>query len=128
MLRNHSLGAIQIPEDVWWSDEFGWSAIEQRTTYSLTGALIVHVGKRQSGRQITLASSPKGGWVERNVVVALQAQRAMPDEQFLLVLADGRQFTVMHDNARAFEAVPVRPACDLTAASSYRITLPLIEV
>ncbi|WP_245650976.1 hypothetical protein [Thauera butanivorans] len=128
MLRNHTLGAIQIPEDVWWSDEFAWSAVEQSTEYSLTGALIVHVGLRSSGRQITLASNPNGGWVERSVVLALQAQRAMPDERFILTLADGRQFIVMHDNARAFDAAPVRPACDLTAASNYRITLPLIEV
>lgn len=129
MLRNHTLGTIEIPEDVWWSDEFAWNAIAQETDYSLTGALIVHVGARQAGRQITLASNPAGGgWVPRATVLALRAQRAMPDERFTLTLADGRQFIVMHDNARAFDAAPVRPACDLTAASNYRITLPLIEV
>ena len=127
-MRTHTLGGVQIPEDVWWSDEFGWSAIEQATEYSITGALIVDVATRQAGRAITLTSSANGGWVPRSAVLALQAQRALVGEILTLFLADGRQLTVMHDNARELEAAPVRPAGDLTGDSPYRITLPLLEV
>ena len=127
-MRTHTLGTVEIPEDVWWSDEFEWSAVELSTERSLTGALIIHQGIKQAGRTITLISNQHGGWVSRATVLALQAQRDQADEQFALDLADGREFVVMHDQTRPFEAIPVRPAADLTLASPYRITLPLIEV
>lgn len=126
-MRNHTLGEIEIPEDVWWADEFGWSAVETATDRSLTGALIIHQGLKQGGRAITLTSNARGGWVSRSTVQAIEAQRAALDEDFTLLLADGRSFTVMHDHTREFEATPVRPSADL-ASTAYQITLPLIEV
>lgn len=127
-MRHHTLDTIEIPEDVWWSDEFAWSAVEQTTEYSVTGALIIDVGTKQAGRSITLQSAARGGWVPRGVVLALQAQRAVPDAELPLVLADGREFLVRHDHSRDMEAEPVRPAADMTDDTPYRITLPLIEV
>lgn len=127
-MRNHTLGAIEIPEDVWWSDEFGWSAVEQSHEYGVTGSLVIDLGEKQSGRSITLKSNTAGGWVPRGTVLALYAQRAQVGESFPLLLADGREYLVMHDTTREFEAAPVRPAADMTADSPYRITLPLIEV
>ncbi|THF61538.1 hypothetical protein E6C76_20100 [Pseudothauera nasutitermitis] len=126
-MRNHTLGAIAIPEDVWWTDEFAWSALAQENDTGLTGALIIHQGLRTEGRPITLTSNTNGGWVPRGTVLALHAQRALPDTRLTLTLADGREFTVMHDLTREFEAAPVRPACDMTNATNYRITLPLIQ-
>ena len=32
---------ITLPDDLAWSDEYAWRAVEQRKTYSLTGALLV---------------------------------------------------------------------------------------
>jgi len=127
-MRMHSLSSIAIPEDVWWEDEFDWDAISQSTEYSVTGTLVVDQGIRQAGRPITLTSSANGGWVSRGTVMALQAQRDVPEATFTLTLADGRSFTVMHDLSRTFEARPVRPASDMSDASPYRITLPLIEI
>lgn len=128
MIRSHSLGGVEIPEDVWWIDEFDWSAVEQITDRGLTGALIVHQGVKQHGRPITLQSNVNGGWVARAVVLALQAQRAQPDARFALQLADGREFLVIHDLAQSFTAEPVRPAADMTSSTPYRIRLPLMTV
>lgn len=127
-MRTHTLGAIAIPEDVWWTDEFAWTPVERAETRSLTGARIVQLGVKQGGRPITLESNPRGGWVPRATVAALQAQRATPGEQITLTLADGRTFTVEHDHTREFQAEPIRPAADLHDASRYRVTIPLIEV
>lgn len=127
-MRNHTLGTIEIPEDVWWSDEFAWSDIEQATEYSVTGALIIDVGIRQAGRKITLQSNPRGGWVPRSTVLDLQAQRGNPGGTYTLSLADGREYTVAHDHSRSLEAEPVRPAADMAGITPYRITVPLIEV
>lgn len=127
-MRTHTLGAIAIPEDVWWTDEFAWTPVERAETRSLTGARIVQLGVKQGGRPITLESNPRGGWVPRATVAALQAQRATPGEQITLTLADGRTFTVEHDHTRELQAEPIRPAADLHDASRYRVTIPLIEV
>lgn len=127
-MRYHTLGTIQIPEDVWWTDEYGWRAVEQSSTRGLTGARIVQVGIKTKGRPITLASNEKGGWVPRSTARALHALfDAAPITQ-TLTLADGRAFQVQVDPEREFSATPVRPAADLTDSSWYRIVLPLIEV
>lgn len=127
-MRKHSIGSIEIQEDVWWSDEFAWNPVEQSSTRSLTGARLVQVGVKVKGRPITLSSNERGGWVPRSTVLALHAQRALPGQTFALTLADGRVFSVQHDPEREFSAAPVRPAADITDATPYRITLPLIEV
>lgn len=127
-MNHHTLGAIQIPEDVWWTDEFAWNELAQETETGLDGALIIHQGVRLEGRPITLASNAPGGWVPRGTVLALHAQRALPDTRLALILADGRQFTVMHDAAREFSAEPIRAFAGMTTAANYRITLPLIQV
>lgn len=124
----HTLGAVELPGDVWWADEFDWSPIEQAQEYSVTGALIIDEATKQAGRQITLRSADGGGWVPRATVQALQAMRDDIGETYLLSLADGRSFTVRFDLTRPFEAAPVRPACDMTGATPYTITIPLIEV
>jgi hypothetical protein len=127
-MLTHTLGAISLPADVWWSDEFDWSALEQTAEYSITGALIVDQGVRLAGRQITLASADRGGWVPRSTVLALQAQRAAIGTSYTLTLADGRIYTVIHDAARQMQAAPVRPAYDMTDDTQYRVTIPLIEI
>ncbi len=127
-MRNHTLATVAIPADVWWSDEFAWTPVAQATSRSLTGARIVQVGLKVKGRPITLTSSERGGWVPRSTVLALQALAAVPGATYTLTLADGRAFTVAFDAERDFTATPIRPAADMTDASKYRVTLPLIEV
>lgn len=127
-MRNHTLGAVKIPEDVWWTDEFAWKAVEQSSSRSLTGARIVQVGLKTKGRPITLTSNERGGWVPRSTVLALRALADTPGITYTLTLADGRAYQVQFDHEREFTAVPIRPAADMTGASSYRVTIPLIEV
>ena len=37
-----------------WADEFDWSPVEQSTTYSTTGRLLVDLSTKLSGQPITL--------------------------------------------------------------------------
>ena len=127
-MRYHTLGAVQIPEDVWWTDEFAWRAVEQSSSRSLTGARIVQIGIKAKGRPITLTSNENGGWVPRSTAMALRALFDAAPVTQTLTLADGRTFQVQIDPEREFSATPVRPAADLTDSSPYRIVLPMIEV
>ncbi|WP_018991302.1 hypothetical protein [Aromatoleum toluclasticum] len=127
-MRYHTLDAVQIPEDVWWTDEFAWKAVEQSSTRGLTGARIVQVGVKLKGRPITLTSNERGGWVPRSTVLALRAFADAPGVTYTLTLADGRAYQVQFDHEREFTATPIRPAGDMTGSTHYRVTVPLIEV
>lgn len=127
-MRTHTLGAVEIPEDVWWTDEFAWRAVEQSSSRGLTGARIVQVGLKTKGRPVTLSSNDKGGWVPRSTVLALRALADTPGITYTLTLADGRAYQVQFDHEREFTATPIRPAADMTGDSPYRVTIPLIEV
>ena len=45
---------LALSDRLAWTDEFGWSPVEQSTEYSTTGALLVHVATKLAGRPITL--------------------------------------------------------------------------
>ncbi len=124
----HTLGGVQIPDDIWWQNEFEWSPVEQVREHSIAGALVIDEAERQAGRPITLASNPRGGWISRGAIKALRALADDAGQAYTLTLADAREFTVRFDLQAPFEAVPLRPANDMTDASLYRLTIRLIEV
>lgn len=91
----HTLGSIQIPRGMVWTDEFGWSRVEKSLEYSVTGAALIDAGVRLAGRPISLQGEVDAGWIKRGTLAALQALAdADPTAEFALVLADGRSFTV----------------------------------
>lgn len=94
-----TLGAITLPPGLTWTDEQEWSPIDQQTSYSLTGALIVEEAEKQAGRPITLTGQSDGSahtaWMTRAQIAALRAALDTPLAQFTLTLHDGRTFTVI---------------------------------
>lgn len=125
----HALGALQIPRGMVWSDEFGWNPVEKSLEYSLTGAALIDAGVRLAGRPITLQGEADAGWIKRGGLVALQALNAAdPVGEHVLVLADGRSFTVQFAPGLAVEGKPLaRP--ELPAEDyPYIATVRLITV
>lgn len=98
----HTLGSIQIPRGMVWSDEFKWSAVEKSLEYSVLGSALIDAAVKLAGRPITLQGSENAGWIERSVLDALrQLCEANPVGQHVLALADGRTFTVQFADGQA---------------------------
>ena len=90
-----------------WQDEFGWSPVDQTTSYSTTGALLVDVALKQAGRPITLVGTETAAWISRALCSTLQAWAELPGIQLTLVLR-GQSRQVMFDHAKGgFTGQPV---------------------
>lgn len=130
-----TLGALQLPDGLFWSDEIGWSPIaESAGDYSLTGALLIQRSVKQAGRPITLrgAQASSGDSTLHTAILmrnatfrgwpSLLTLKAALDDiaaQFTLTLHDGRTFTVApcHDGdgpliATAIPALSSLPPAD----------------
>lgn len=94
-----TLGAIQLPDDLIWINEFDWSPIVQSRSYTLTGAQIVESGKMLAGRPITMAGDETSAWISRATLKSLYALLDT-DPAMLLTLHDGRSFNVKFDHAQ----------------------------
>lgn len=92
-----TLGSVALPGDLRWSDEFSWSVVARNAEWSLTGALLVQESIYLAGRTITLEGKSESIgyiWLERSVILALQALVATPLWTGTLTLADGRTYPV----------------------------------
>jgi hypothetical protein len=90
-----------------WLDEFGQSPVKQVTGPGTTGALLVHVGVRLAGRQITLDGVDSKAWITRSLCESLELWAALPGIKLTLVLR-GVSRQVMFDHEQGgFEATPV---------------------
>ena len=103
-----SLDSINLPEDLWWSDETDWTPVAQATEYGTTGALLVDVSTKLAGQPITLVGDDQTAWVTRATVLSLQELAADPGLEMTLVL-HGRTFTVIfsHEGGKPIDAEPV---------------------
>ncbi len=118
-----TLGAVTLPGDLRWADEFAWSPLAQSSEYSLTGALIVQEAVKQAGRPITLEAQ-RDTWVTRATVLAVQALAETPGWSGTLTLHDGRTFTVGFRDDR-INAEPIRHVAPLESGDAYTLTLKL---
>ena len=119
------LNDIELPDNLYWSDEFTWSPVDQATERTLTGSQVVEETPRIGGRPLTL----EGAWVSRATVEALKALEAQAATEMTLTLADGRTFTVLwrRGSNAGVEAQPVFEAAPGVTPAFYRLTLRLME-
>lgn len=97
----------QLGDRLLWTDEFGWSPVEQVKETSTTGKLMLHVGVRDADRPITLDGVESKAWISRALCASLEAWAALPTAVFTLVLR-GVARQVMFDQERGgFEATPI---------------------
>ncbi|MCF7964218.1 MAG: hypothetical protein K9L79_01625 [Methylobacter tundripaludum] len=123
-----TLDDIELPEDLIWTDEFGWSPRQQTETYTLTGALIVETGLKQKGRSITLVGGEQAAWIDRATLTALHAKLSSTAEM-TLTLNDNRTFSVVFSSdASPIEAVPIIDYSTPDENDWYSITIKLMQV
>lgn len=75
-----------LPDRLIWTDEYTWSPVVTQPRYGTTGALQVHVGKRQAGRPIMLDGRDSAAWITRAQCDQLNAWAALPGATFELVV------------------------------------------
>jgi hypothetical protein len=124
-----TLGAVTLPDDLIWTDEFDWSPIQQSKAYTLTGALVIETGKMLAGRPITLAGGNDHGWASRATVKALYALLDT-DSTMTLTLHDARTFSVKfnHEGQQPVQAKPIIDYNNLADTDHYSLVLKLIAV
>lgn len=127
-MAGHFLNGIELPRGMLWVDEFNWSAVQKTVDRSITGTQIIDAAACIEGRPITLQAVEDQGWIRRATLQAVQALVDVPDGQYPLRLADGREFTVQFAADDPIAAAPIsRP--ELPAATHpYVATLRLITV
>jgi len=121
--------SIDLPDDLYWSDEFTWSPVGQNAERTLNGALIIEESVAIAGRPITLEGAEDMAWVSRETVLQLISLRNMTGQSFTLTLKDAREFTVKFNQATA--SVDARPVLSWQQAADtdwYKLTLRLLEV
>ena len=119
---------ITLHDDLLWTDEYRWKPIEQKTSYSLTGALLVEAAAKSSGRPITLEGGDAYGWTSRSVVDALMTAAGIAGQQFTLTLRGVAHTVVFDHGAGPVEATPVIDYSNPDAADLYRVTLRFLKV
>lgn len=123
--------AIDLPADLYWSDEVPWSPVLQTAERTITGAMIVQTATRIGGRPITLqAPDDSGGWAPRATLDQLMAWAATAGQQLTLTLR-GTARTVMlrHQDGAAVQARPIVHYTDVQQSDWYHIdAIQLMEL
>lgn len=124
----HTSGTINIPDDLAWPDEFAWQAVAAKTTYSITGALLVETGLKLAGRPITLQSDEGTAWLSRADVAALKTLSELAGAAIVLSFR-GQTFNVMfNQEASPMDAKPVFDFSDPQNDDFYTVVLRFITV
>ncbi|WP_234082437.1 hypothetical protein [Azonexus sp. R2A61] len=124
---------LPLDGDLYWSDEFDWSPIEQSITYSADGALLIDEFERQTGRPITLRPfDDASAWMPRATLLQLQSWAGIAELTMTLMLRS-TSYSVMfrRDEGSPITAEPVVFVSDAVAGDAgdyYLITLRLIEI
>lgn len=121
-----TLATVTLPDNFTWSDEYAWSPVDQSTTRTLSGAMVVEETARQSGRAITLSEM----WVDKATVDALKVLEEAVSTEMTLTLSDARTFTVVwkrDGDTTAVEATPIFPNAPGTPQDTFTLILHLME-
>jgi hypothetical protein len=119
---------LSLPAQLDWPDEFAWDQVEQVTTYTTTGALIVESAAKQTGRPITLQGSETRAWCERGPLLTLRQWASQPGQTFTLLLRGTTRTVVFDHAATALEASPIVDYADPENTDYYAVTLRFLEL
>ena len=126
--RNDTKQVIELPEDLYWIDEFDWSRIAQSApVYMLSGAMSIQQGIKKAGSPITLT----GYWVslKRSDLLTLQSWTDVAELTMTLTHYDERTFEViwrLHD--KGITASPVEYTTPEPSDADYIATIRLMTI
>jgi len=121
---------INLPDDLYWSDEASWQPVVQSAERTITGALVVQTHARIAGRPITLQpDSDNAAWITRETLETLMTWASIPDCEMLLSYR-GISYTCIwrHHDGEVIQATPVVHYADVQSGDYYTATLRLMEI
>lgn len=127
-LTHPSLGAVTLPPDLLWTDEYTWKQVEQSTEYTTTGALVVDAWARQAGRPITLEGAEDRAWCERGPLNTLRTWASQAGQTLTLSLYGVDHPVVFNHESGALDASPIVDYNAPTDTDYYAITLRFLEL
>lgn len=132
-LTNTTTGAIiELDDELYPSDEHEWSSLVSSTKYALDGTMIVEQSIRKAGRPYTMQAPSDMGFLTRNTVNALKAERDKLGATFWLdYRADGvvKRVKVMFDTTgEAINAKPVKEFISPSLDDLFIVTLKFLEI
>lgn len=126
--RNDTKQVIELPEDLYWTDEFDWSRIAQSApVYMLSGAMSIQQGVKKAGRPITLTGD--WVWLKRSDLLTLQSWTDVAELTMTLTHYDGRTFEViwrLHD--KGISTSPVEYTTPEPSDADYTATIRLMTI
>jgi len=131
MTINLTVGAtvVELPDDLYWEDEFDWHPVEQSAERTITGGLVLQVAARAAGRPITLRPfDPGSAWMLASTLQQLTTWAAMPGLELSLLLRGVTRTVVMRHQDVAIDAEPVQHYDDLQPGDFYLTTLRFLTV
>lgn len=121
---------LALPDDLYWADEAAWHPVEQTSTRTITGALVVQAAERIAGRPITL--QPEDGasaWMTRATLDTLRSWAAAPERVMTLTLRGiDREVIFRHQDGSAIDAQPIVHYSDVQNEDFYSATLRFMEI
>lgn len=123
---------IELDDELYPSDEHEWSSLVSSTKYALDGTMIVEQSIRKAGRPYTMQAPSDMGFLTRNTVNALKAERDKLGATFWLdYRADGavKRVKVMFDTTdEAINAKPVKEFISPSLDDLFIVTLRFLEI
>lgn len=132
-LKNLRTGELEaLPPELYWVDEFDWTAVKGNHKRSCTGSLMVLQSIANGGRPITIGAKSDMNWTPRHTVEKLQSWASVVGMEIEVQMAYNdvvkKHKVVFDTTGKPIEATPV---CEYEAPSpkdDFHLTVKLIEV
>ena len=113
---------ITLPEDLYWSDRFTWTAHDQTIERTLDGAILIHSAAKVGGRDVTLTAAADRAWVSSATLALLVAEVEADRPQSVQLPGESAMACYWRHWDTPIEATPV-----FIGADYYFVTLRLLE-
>lgn len=121
--------AILLPDDLRWTDEFAWRAVQESKEYSSTGALVVDREIKQAGRPITLQSYEDfAGVMLLSDVRTIHQWSLSPTTRMRLTLRGSNYEVIFNCEKEPIEAEPFVDYSDPADTDYFKVKLAFLEV
>lgn len=124
------LDTITLPSELIWQDEFAWSMVSSRVTYTINGKPLIEQAKlaSESGRPITLSGT--GAWITYADALIIRGWSNTTNKIMALTLHDDSIKRVMfrHWEKPVMEFIPVMGYADMESTDVGTIVLKLVIV
>lgn len=119
---------VTLHDDLYWSDEFTWSPVEQKVDRSVTGALLVQAQAKVGGRPVTLESEVDAAWIAMSVVLQLQTWAGVANLQMQLTIRGVARTVIFRHQDGALEVDSIVRYSAPESEDFYSIKARFMEV